>query len=44
MIQRLADGSVGLVVETAEKEGVRYGEITFYRFHITELETQVRAP
>jgi sialidase-1 len=42
--QRLADGSIGLVVETAKVEGVRYGEITFYRFLITELETQVRLP
>jgi sialidase-1 len=44
VIQRLSDGSVGLAVETAREEGVRYGEITFYRFHITELENQVRVP
>ena len=44
VVQRLADGSVGLAVETAKEEGVRYGEISFYRFEMTELEDQVRAP
>ncbi len=42
VIKRLADGTIGMVVETAKNEGVRYGEITFYRFDIAELETKVR--
>ena len=40
VIQRLADGTIGLVVETAKDAGVRYGEITFYRFDIAELEAR----
>jgi sialidase-1 len=38
VLQRLSDGTIGLVVETAKDAGVRYGEITFYRFDIAELE------
>ena len=38
VIQPLADGTIGLVVETANDAAVRYGEITFYRFDIAELE------
>ena len=38
VIQRLSDGTIGLAVETAKEPGVRYGEITFYRFDIAELE------
>ena len=37
-IQRLADGTIGMAVETAKDAGVRYGEITFYRFDLAELE------
>ena len=42
VVQRLADGTIGLVVETANDAAVRYGEITFYRFDIAELEAEVR--
>ncbi len=38
VLQRLADGSIGLVVETVNDEGARYGAITFYRFDLAELE------
>ena len=38
VMQRLADGTIGLAVETAKEAGVRYGEITFYRFDLAELE------
>jgi len=38
VIQRLADGTIGMAVETAKDAGVRYGEITFYRFDLAELE------
>lgn len=40
VIQRLGDGTIGLVVETAKDAGVRYGEITFYRFDIAELKAE----
>jgi sialidase-1 len=40
VIQRLRDGSIGMVVETAKDEGVRYGEITFYRIDIAQLESK----
>ena len=43
-LQRLSDGSIGLLVETAQVEGERYGEITFYRFDITALEASLRFP
>ncbi len=42
VMQRLSDGTIGMVVETAKDEGVRYGEITFYRFDIAELENKDR--
>ena len=42
VLQRLPDGTIGMVVETAQDEGVRYGEITFYRFDIAELENKDR--
>jgi sialidase-1 len=32
VLQRLADGTVGLLVETAREGGERYGQISFYRF------------
>ena len=44
VLQRLADGTIGLLVETAKDAGVRYGEITFYRFDIAELEPEGRRP
>ena len=44
VLQRLADGTIGLLVETAKDAGVRYGEITFYRFDIAELEPEARRP
>ncbi len=39
VMQRLADGTIGLVVEIADETGARYGGITFYRFDIAQLET-----
>ncbi len=42
VMRRLSDGTIGMVVETAKDEGVRYGEITFYRFDIAELENKDR--
>lgn len=32
VVQRLADGTAGLLVETANNQGNRYGAITLYRF------------
>jgi len=43
VLQRLADGTIGLVVETASGEADSYGEITFYRFDVAELEAEVRS-
>ena len=40
VLQRLADGTIGLLVETAKGAAPRYGEITFYRFDIAELESK----
>ena len=40
VLKRLADGTIGMVVETAKEPGVRYGEITFYRFDLAELEAE----
>ena len=40
VLARLADGTIGLLVETASGEAERYGEITFYRFDIAELESR----
>ena len=39
---RLADGSIGVLVESASEEGVAYGDITFLRFEISELENPFR--
>lgn len=39
VMQRLADGTVGLAVETENQAGERYGAITFYRFDLAELES-----
>lgn len=38
VINRLADGSIGLIVETAAEDGKLYGDITFYNFDIQHLE------
>lgn len=38
VLQRLADGTIGLAVETANESGDSYGEIRFYRFDIAHLE------
>ena len=37
VVQRLADGTVGLLVETAGGGAKGYGAIAFYRFNIGEL-------
>ena len=42
VVQRLADGTIALLVETAKDAGVRYGEITFYRFDLAELEAEAQ--
>ena len=42
VVQRLADGTIGLLVETASGAADRYGEITFYRFNVAELDAKVR--
>lgn len=38
VLQRLADGTIGLLVETASDDGATYGDITFYRFDMAQLE------
>ena len=38
VLQRLADGTIGMAVETANEAGAPYGAITFYRFDLAELE------
>jgi sialidase-1 len=43
VLQRLSDGTIGLVVETASGAGERYGAITFYRFDVAELEAGRRS-
>jgi len=40
VVLRLADGTIGLLVETAGETGVPYGDITFYRFSIDALENE----
>ncbi|HUT11967.1 MAG TPA: sialidase family protein [Thermoguttaceae bacterium] len=42
VIQRLADGTIGLLVETAGGAADNYGEITFYRFDASELQVDDR--
>lgn len=42
VVQRLADGTIGLLVETENSKGNRYGAITFYRFDLGELEAHTR--
>ena len=43
VVQRLADGTIGLLVETASGAADRYGEITFYRFDVAKLKATVRS-
>ena len=40
VLQRLPDGTIALVVETASGAADRYGEISFYRFDLAELESR----
>ncbi|MGM0489021.1 MAG: sialidase family protein [Planctomycetota bacterium] len=42
VVQRLADGTIGLLVETANSQGDRYAEITLYRFNLAELESDTQ--
>ncbi len=42
VLQRLSDGTIGRLAETSQEEGVRYGEISFHRFDIGELERSSR--
>ncbi len=44
VLQRLADGTIGLLVETAKGVVSSYGEITFYRFDIIQLEPKGLSP
>jgi len=44
VIQRLRDGTIGLVVETAGAQGEPYGAIAFYRFDIDHLESHSGEP
>ena len=37
-MQRLADGTIGLAVETSNDSGDNYGEIRFYRLGLSDLE------
>ena len=43
VMQRLADGTIGLAVETAREAAARYGEITFYHFDLAQLEPSAGA-
>ncbi|MDA0348137.1 MAG: sialidase family protein [Verrucomicrobia bacterium] len=43
VMQRLKDGTIGVAVETAKDEGVRYGEITFYRIDLAQLERKTES-
>ena len=38
VLQRLSDGTVGLVVEAANEAGERYGEIRFYGIELSSIE------
>ncbi len=37
VLQRLADGTIGLAVEASNESGENYGEVRFYRFGLTHL-------
>ena len=41
VVQRLADGTIGLLVETGGNADEHYGAITFCRFDLSELEAEV---
>jgi len=41
-MHRLADGTIGLLVESASEQGVAQGDITFYRFEMAVLEDESR--
>ena len=41
-MHRLADGTIGLLVESAGENGLSYGDITFFRFEVAELEDASR--
>jgi sialidase-1 len=41
-MHRLADGTIGLLVESAGENGLSYGDITFFRFEVSELEDASR--
>jgi hypothetical protein len=41
-MHRLADGTIGLLVESAGKNGLAYGDITFFRFEVAALEDKSR--
>lgn len=41
-MHRLADGAIGLLVESGSEQGVDYGDITFYRFAMAVLEDESR--
>ena len=43
VVQRLADGTIGLLVETASGAADTYGKITFYRFGVAELEARAQS-
>jgi hypothetical protein len=38
VVQRMADGTIGVLVETADEDGKPYGDITFYNVGIEHLE------
>jgi len=39
---RLADGAIGILVESASDQGFAYGDITFIRFEVSALEDTLR--
>ena len=43
VVQRLSDGTIGLLLETASGVADRYGEIKLYRFKAAELEAEGRS-
>ena len=42
VMQRLSDGTIGMLVETSKDGNEGYGEITFYRFDMAESEGAAR--
>jgi hypothetical protein len=41
-MHRLADGTIGLLVESAGENGLSYGDISFFRFELADLEDESR--